>query len=284
MGLALGAALRKVRAVDRLTYYGRAMEPPPHPLFEPSAATDAGQARAEYHAGLPSPPTGTTVVVLAVPDAALPEVAYDLSRAGGAPPGCAALHLSGAVATDVLAPLHGVGYAVGTLHPLQTVADPWQSGEPLIGAAFGVSGEPVALSAARRIADELGGVAIVVPPKMRPRYHAAAVFASNYVLALLTLAARILAEVGAAPDEALRALLPLARTTIDNLDHLGALGALTGPVARGDVDTVRLHVSRLSDEERALYCGLGREVLRLAREAGLDPQRAEELDDLFATG
>jgi len=284
MGLALGAALRRAGAVERLVYYGRGMEPPPHPLFEPGPRAGGPVGPAEYHAGLPAPPRETSVLVLAVPDSALSAVAYELSRAGAGPPGCAALHLSGAVSTDVLAPLHGVGYSVGSLHPLQSVADPWQSGEPLIGAAFGVSGEPVALAAARRIVAGLDGVPIVVPAALRPRYHAAAVFASNYVLALVAMAARMLTEVGAPAEDALRALLPLVRSTIDNLDHLGPLGALTGPIARGDVDTARLHLSRLSDEERALYCGLGRELLRLARDAGLDPERAKELDELFAAG
>jgi predicted short-subunit dehydrogenase-like oxidoreductase (DUF2520 family) len=282
MGLALGAALREVRAIDRLTFVGRGLEPPPHPLFEPSA--DPEEAPVEYRLGPGPLPAGTTVLILAVPDAALSEVAHDLAAAGQAPPGCAALHLSGAVSTDVLAPLHGVGYAVGSMHPLQSVADPWQSGDRLIGATFSLAGEPAALNAARRLVSELAGEAIVVPYTLRVPYHAGAVFASNYLVALLAAAVRLLGEAGVDEPAALRALVPLARGTLDNIAHIGIRGALTGPIARGDVDTVRLHLVRLSAEDRSLYSALGLEALRLARAAGLDARRAEELEQLLTEG
>jgi predicted short-subunit dehydrogenase-like oxidoreductase (DUF2520 family) len=83
--------------------------------------------------------------------------------------------------------------------------------------------------------------------------------------------------------ETLPALLPLVRGTLDNLEHLGVPAALTGPVARGDTDTVRLHLARLSPDDRTLYCALGLEVLRLARQAGLDEQKADEIADLLGS-
>ncbi len=271
MGLALGAALRHARAVDRLLFFGRALEPPPHPLF------DAGPEGAEYRLGPQPLPPETTAVILAVPDAALGDVAYDLSRAGAAPPGCAALHLSGALSTDALAPLHAVGYAIGSMHPLQAVADPWSAGDRLIGSAFALAGEPAAIAAGRRLVNELEGHALLIPVALRPLYHAAAVFASNYLVVLLAVAVRLLQSAGIPPDEALPSILPLMRGTLDNLEHLGIPAALTGPVPRGDADTVRLHLARLSDEDRALYSALGRELLKLARAAGLDEARAADL-------
>jgi predicted short-subunit dehydrogenase-like oxidoreductase (DUF2520 family) len=280
MGLALGAALRDVRAADRLIFVGRGYEPPPHPLFEP--ATD--DVAVEYRLGPGPVPAGTTVLILAVPDTALSEVAYDIAAAGPAPSGCAALHLSGAVSTDVLAPLHGAGYAVGSMHPLQSVADPWMSGDRLVGATFSVAGEPAALGAARRLVSELAGEAIVVPHAQRVIYHTAAVFASNYVVALMAAATRLMVEAGVDEAAALRALASLARGTLDNVVQIGPRAALTGPVARGDVDTIRLHLARLSGEDRALYCALGREALRLAQAAGLDDRRAEELERLLTEG
>jgi predicted short-subunit dehydrogenase-like oxidoreductase (DUF2520 family) len=74
------------------------------------------------------------------------------------------------------------------------------------------------------------------------------------------------------------------RGTLDNVEQLGVPAALTGPIARGDVDTIRLHLARLSDEDRVLYCGLGLELLRMARAAGLDAQRAEEIHALLSSG
>jgi predicted short-subunit dehydrogenase-like oxidoreductase (DUF2520 family) len=103
------------------------------------------------------------------------------------------------------------------------------------------------------------------------------------VIALLAFSARLLEEAAVEPGDVLPALLPLVRGTLDNLEHLGIASALTGPVARGDADTVRLHLARLSVEDRVLYCRLGLELLRLARSAGLDERRALELESLLAS-
>ena len=287
MGLALGAAFRHRDAVERLTYFGRAVEPPPHPLFDPHPiAGDAGTAPAgaEYRMLPSAPPQGTSIVILAVPDDALPEVVHDLSMMGQAPPGCVALHLSGALSTDALAPLHHRGYGIGSMHPLMAVADPWLAGERLVGAAFAMTGEPAANAAARRLVSALGGVPLTIPATQRPLYHAAAVVASNYLVALTGVAVRMLEQAGVDGDDAVRALLPLLRGTLDNVEHLGVPAAVTGPIARGDVDTVRLHLARLSPGDRVLYSGLGLELLRLARSAGLDEARAAEIESLLTAG
>lgn len=275
MGLALGAALVQARAVDRLIFYGRGMEPPPHPIFEPAVLT------AEYRIGPHPVPSGTTILILAVPESALSEVSYDLSRAGQAPLGCAAFHLSGALSTEVLSPLHAVGYTVASLHPLQAVADPWRSGDRLMGSAFGIAGEPAALAAARRLIAALGGRALLIPPARRPVYHAGAVVASNYLVALVSFAVRLLGQAGIPEEEAVPALLPLIRGTLDNLEQLGVPAALTGPIPRGDIDIVRLHLARLSEEDRVLYSALARELLHVSRLAGLNQQRADELEALL---
>jgi predicted short-subunit dehydrogenase-like oxidoreductase (DUF2520 family) len=287
MGLALGSALRQQHASDRITFFGRGYEAPPHPIFDAGTMGDDDEAiiaAADYRMLPAPPPPGSAAVILAVPDSALPEVAYDLAMMGKVPPGCAALHLSGALSTDALAPLHGAGYSIGSMHPLIAVADPWLAAERVLGAAFAVSGEPAALSIARRIVFALGGRPLVVPPQLRPLYHAAAVVASNYLVAITGLSMRLMEEAGVAADETLPALLPLLRSTLDNVEQLGVPAALTGPIARGDADTIRLHLARLSAPDRVLYCGLGMELLRLARETGLDPQRAAEIESLLTAG
>lgn len=287
MGLALGSALRHEGAVRRLTYFGRGMEPPPHPLFDPHPTSDDdddANAGAEYRMLPSQPPPGTTIVILAVPDDALAEVVHDLAMMGPAPPGCVALHLSGALSTDALGPLHHCDYAIGSMHPLMAVADPWLAGDRLIGAAFAMTGEPGANTAARRLVSALGGVPLTIAATLRPLYHAAAVMASNYLVALTGAAVRMLGEAGVDDDDAVRALLPLLRGTLDNIEQLGVRAAVTGPIARGDVDTVRLHLARLSPGDRVLYSGLGLELLRLAQAAGLDEARAAEIESLLASG
>jgi predicted short-subunit dehydrogenase-like oxidoreductase (DUF2520 family) len=275
MGLALGAALVEAEAVDELVFFGRSAEAPPHPLFD-----RAGFVR--YRPGYGPLPETAALLVLAVPDDVVHEVANLVAVAGPHPPRCAAVHLSGALSTDVLAPLAAAGYPVGSIHPLQTVADPWSGAGRLRGCAYALAGDPAALMATRRLVAALHGIPLVIPPNLRPLYHAAAVFASNYVLAAAALVARTLAEAGISEDDALQAVLPLMRGTMDNVEQLGFGAALTGPVARGDVDTVRLHLSRLSSGERRLYSALGMETVRLARAAGLDPARASALESLLA--
>ena len=283
MGLALGTALWHEGALDSLLYFGRSLEPPPHPLFD-RRGSDGEGASVQYRLGPALIPAGTTVVVLAVPDNVISEIAYELALQGPAPRGCTVLHLAGALSTDVLAPLHQPGYALGSMHPLVAVADPWLAAERLLGAAFALAGEPAALGAARRLVDALGGLSLVIPPALRPVYHAAAVMASNYVVALTAVSMRLLGEAGISEADALRALLPLLRSSLANIEQLGVPAALTGPIPRGDVDTIRSHLARLSPADRVLYCGLGRELLRLGRAAGLDASRADEIESLLASG
>jgi predicted short-subunit dehydrogenase-like oxidoreductase (DUF2520 family) len=287
MGLALGSALRQQEAAEPITFFGRGYDAPPHPIFDAwpiGGDADVVSPGADYRMLPAAPPPGTAAVILAVPDSALREVAHDLTMMGSAPPGCAALHLSGALSTDALAPLHGAGYSIGSMHPLIAVADPWLAAERVLGASFAVSGEPAALATARRIVFALGGRPLVIPPPLRAVYHAAAVVASNYLVAITGLSMRLMEEAGVPAEDTLPALLPLLRSTLDNVEQLGVPAALTGPIARGDVDTIRLHLARLSATDRVLYCGLGMELLRLARETGLDPQRAAEIESLLTAG
>jgi predicted short-subunit dehydrogenase-like oxidoreductase (DUF2520 family) len=272
-GLSLGYALWQAGAVESLTFCGRRPDPPPHPLFI--------QGIARYVFGLERPEGGTTAVILSVPDLPLARVSMALAAQGEAPRGCVAFHLSGALGTDPLAPLLAQGYGIGALHPLQTLADPVLGARQLQGVYFSVSGDPGALAVGRRIVHYLGGVSLAVPVARRPMYHAAAVFASNYLAGLMAAAGRLMARVGVPEDEALQAILPLARGSLENLERMGPVQALTGPISRGDVETVRLHLRSLEARERALYAAMGREILHLAVEGGLDDDVANELRELL---
>lgn len=273
MGLALGHALWQADLLEGLTYAGRRPEPPSHPLFH--------QGIARYVFGLERPEPGTTAVVLAVPDAVLGELAQALAAQGEAPPACAAFHLSGALTTDPLAPLHARGYRVGSMHPLQAVAHPVPGARRLAESYFAVTGEPEALVTARRLLLGLGARFLRVPAARRPVYHAAAVLASNGVVGLLWAARRLLVRCGVPEEDAREALLSLARGTLENLRESPGPWALTGPVARGDLETVGLHLRSLDPRERELYVALGPELVEMAVAAGLEIARAEELGRLF---
>lgn len=269
MGLALGYALERAGGVARLTVSGRTPRPPAHPLF--------ALEHVRYVQGLDAPPEETTALILAVPDDAVPAVAELLASGGAsAAGGAAALHLSGALGTEGLAPLRDRGYAVGSLHPLQAVADPVTGADGLRGGFYSVSGDSGAVKVARRIVDRLQGRSLELPPEGKGLYHAAAVTASNHLVTLMASARNLLLRAGASEEEALDVLLALARGTLDNVGRLGAEGALTGPLRRGDVETVDLHLRLLDSQERALYAALARETLRLLGD-DVDPERREIL-------
>ena len=115
-------------------------------------------------------------------------------------------------------------------------------------------------------------------------YHAAAVIASNYSVTLAATAARLLRRIGASEDDSLRVLLPLMRSTLDNLERQGLPEALTGPIVRGDTGTVRRHLLELDaadGEAGMLYRCLALGTLPLAALRGLADTPARVLNDLL---
>ena len=272
-GLALGLLLHRAGAAAPLVYTGRGDAAPAHPLFaDPPAAA--------YLPWRGAPPAGVGGVLLAVPDAAVPDVADRLARLP-LPPEVPVLHLSGSLEMDALAPLARAGHSVGGLHPLCAVADPVEGAERLRGAAFGVEGAGAARALAERIVRAAGGTALELAPGSRAAYHAAAVFASNYVVALLAVAERLMESAGIPAERARPALAGLAAGAVENVRDGGPAAALTGPVARGDAETVARHLARLSGDERRLYSLLAAEALRLARARGLDAAAAARLEALI---
>jgi predicted short-subunit dehydrogenase-like oxidoreductase (DUF2520 family) len=273
LGLALGSALWQADAVESLVYQGRRPEPPSHPLFN--------QGVARYVFGLERPREGTTAIFLAVPDDVIREIAGGLARQGDAPERCAAFHMSGALSTDALLSLHEVGYHVGSFYPLQTVAHPVTGADRLAGSSIAVAGEPPALQVAYRLLGALGCRALAVPARYRPTQHAAAVLGSNYLAVVLAAAYRLLGSAGVPGDEAMAALLALARGTIDNIEEMGFEHALVGPVTRGEVETLSLHLRSLDARSREVYQVLGRELLKLLGPEDIDEETMHSVWKLF---
>jgi predicted short-subunit dehydrogenase-like oxidoreductase (DUF2520 family) len=196
------------------------------------------------------------------------------------------LHTSGAHASgEVLAAARPHVRGVGTWHPLVSFADPRAATEALNSVAFGIEGDEPARAMASRLSRALGARPVFLDGASMPLYHAGAVMAANYVVALADAARALLVAAGVAPDQALPALIPLMSSVVQNLSQLGLPGALTGPVARGDVSSVEHHLRILAQrapEMLDLYRRLGRDVLRLAREKSpLPPATVARLEALF---
>lgn len=276
LGLALGLRLRRAGAVDALVYSGRRAEAPDHPLFR-------GESIARYQQGLAPVPADATGILIAVPDDAIAE-AVDQLAAVDLPSGVPVLHASGSQSLDVLAPVAARGHDVGGMHALAAIADPVEGADRLRGATFGVEGEGEARALALRLVAGCGGRALFIRPGGKALYHAAAVFASNYAVALLSIAERLMDDAGIPAEDAQPALAALAAGAIENVAARGPVEALTGPVARGDAATVERHLARLSGAERDVYCLLGREALKLATMRGISPAAAARLRELLGGG
>ncbi|HEV2765247.1 MAG TPA: DUF2520 domain-containing protein [Pyrinomonadaceae bacterium] len=203
-----------------------------------------------------------------------------------------ALHASGALSSDVLAPLREVGFAVGSMHPLVSVSEPLSGEESLRRAFYCVEGDAGAVRAARSLAGALGGRSFTINTRDKSLYHAAAVMTSGHTVALFDLATRLLARCGLTPAGARRVLLPLLSSTLENLSAQEPARALTGSFARADLSTVRRHLAALdpqSEDEPAdafddtsrdaldVYALLGRHSLRLAARADADPRALEQI-------
>ena len=223
--------------------------------------------------------------LIAVRDDALEEVARELTRAGA----CrgVALHTSGVHGPEALTPLAEAGVSCGALHPLQTVATPEQGVRALRGSAFGLTAEGAAAEWAEEIVRLAGGWILRIPAGRRAEYHAAAALASNCLLAPLDAAVWLMGAVGVPEQDALRALAPIVRASCENGLALGTAAALTGPVRRGDVETVALHLRALAGapaDVREIYRACSFHLIALARRAGLPDECARSLERLLAQG
>ncbi len=227
-------------------------------------------------------PKEVSRVLIAVPDTEVASVAASLVR-GGMRAG-AALHTCGAHGPEILAPLIQAGVSVGVLHPLQTVSDPEKGSDDLAGIAFGIGGDAVAMGWAERLVRALDGRPLQVKPDRWMHYHAGAAIACNGLFALIEAGMELLGEAGIQPEDALPALGPLCRTSLENALRMGPAAALTGPIRRGDSGTVSQHLRALGDMEPTLadmYKALGVRILGLVDQDRLSPGQAQEIKRLL---
>ncbi len=209
--------------------------------------------------------TGVDLLVIATPDAAIAEVAAAVEPHAD---GAVVAHLAGSLGLDVLAP-HP---RRGALHPLVALPTAEVGAERLIGGAwFAVAGDDLV----RRAVHDLGGRPLEIADADRAAYHAAAVIASNHLVALLGQAQRVAAAAGVPLD----AYLDLVRDTVENVADLGPAAALTGPAARGDWATIERHLAALDaidPRERPAY----EAMVALARRLVDHPDDHPDLDPL----
>lgn len=252
-----------------------------HSRRHSSVATSSGQ--------LPSAISDANAIIVAVRDDQLDGVLADLVDAA-APSGRRRLasgtvivHTSGGAEPELLSRLGDMGLSGGTFHPLVPFANPDRAPELLRRAWIGIDGDDPARAMSRRLAGHIGARTLEIPPGRKSIYHAAAVIASNFPVVLEAVASNLMAEVGIPERSAQKAVHSLMEAAIANTADASPDSVLTGPVVRGDVDTVHRHLQALrhNPDARALYRRLSFAALEIAKRRGGDPERLAEIQRLL---
>jgi predicted short-subunit dehydrogenase-like oxidoreductase (DUF2520 family) len=217
------------------------------------------------------------LIFITTPDDAIARVASEVKWR----PGQSVVHCSGADSAAILQPARESGAQVGVFHPLQTFASVKQAMENIAGSTFALEAEEPLMKTLKEMATALGGNWVELKAGDKVAYHAAAVIACNYLVTLLKLATDLWQTFDVPPQKATKALLPLLRGTIHNVETVGIPQCLTGPIARGDVGTIKKHLDALEQAAPHLvstYRELGLQTIPIAVAKGkIDKNQAEKL-------
>ncbi len=190
-------------------------------------------------------------------------------------------HTSGSLSSDILNDLRKTGCRVGSIHPLVSISDSVLGAKRFRDVYFCVEGDAEAVQIAKKIVKDLGGKSFSIKTEYKALYHASAVTACGHLVALIDAAIEMLMKCGLEEKQARKTLLPLVKSTIENLDKQTTAEALTGTFARADVKTFEKHFQILrenvSDEATEVYLQLGTRSAHLAEEQGADRKKLDEL-------
>ncbi|MGQ0669086.1 MAG: Rossmann-like and DUF2520 domain-containing protein [Actinomycetota bacterium] len=258
-----------------------------HEIVAVSGRDRTGERAARYLPGTPvlsaaEVARNAAVVLIGTPDDRIEETCVELTGTGAITANQTVAHLSGATSLEALSTAKMAGASVLSIHPLQTFPDVEAALGRIPGSGMAITGvDETAYALGQRLAVDVGARPFRLADEMKPLYHAAAVFASNYVVAVAALAEELFAAAGV-PDRDL--FMPLWRATIDNVTELGPVAALTGPAVRGDAGTVAKNLEALrrnAPEAIEPYVALARVALSLAERSGRltpkDRARVEEV-------
>jgi predicted short-subunit dehydrogenase-like oxidoreductase (DUF2520 family) len=228
---------------------------------------------------------GADWVFIATPDRAIKETCERIASGGGFGKGALVAHFSGVLSSDVLASARGCGARAASIHPLQSLATAEQAVKNLDGSYFSLEGDKGAMEEGREIVEALDGKLVVIPTGKKALYHAGAAVASNYLATVVDFSLMIYESLGMDREEATRAVMPLIRGTVDNIERVGLPDALTGPIARGDIETVERHIAALAvtmPDMVRLYCELGKHTVRVGMAKGtLGPEEGFRMLELL---
>jgi len=181
------------------------------------------------------------------------------------------LHMSGAGGLDLLEPARRKGALIASIHPLQSFSSIDQAIQNIPGSYFGVTADKSSRTKAKNIVRKIGGIPVPISKDQKPLYHAAACFASNYLVSLIHVVESIYQCIGIKGKDAKKAYLPLIYGSLKNIEKSGPILSLTGPIARGDLGTVKKHlraIKKQMPEYFPLYSTMGAIAVDIARKKG----------------
>jgi predicted short-subunit dehydrogenase-like oxidoreductase (DUF2520 family) len=230
----------------------------------PRSRRTASQLAAKVGASAVVAQTATleaTLLWFCIPDREIRSAAASLSVLATEKVRCA-FHSSGALASRELDTLRKRGISVASVHPLMTFVP--GSHPSAVGVPFAIEGDAAATRTARGIVRDLGGETFALPAARKAAYHAWATLTSPLFLAFLVTLEDVARGAGLTREDSRRKSLPIIRQTLDNYSRLGPRHSFSGPIIRGDVETVAKHLAvlRKHSEARAVYVALARSALR----------------------
>ncbi|MBK8467350.1 MAG: DUF2520 domain-containing protein [Chloracidobacterium sp.] len=221
----------------------------------------------------------TDILFITTQDSEIASVSKQLSNKLSGKP--YVFHTSGALSSLILDDLKSMGCKTGSIHPLVSVSSPEAGTERFRDAYFCVEGEPDAVNIAREIVTSLCGIPFSIDTEFKTLYHAAAVTACGHLVALFDAAVEMMSKTGLSEDDSKKILLPLVKSTVQNLGEQGTAAALTGTFARADVQTFVDHLKILnttvSDDLLEIYLLLGERSLELAAKQGVNPAKIDSM-------
>jgi predicted short-subunit dehydrogenase-like oxidoreductase (DUF2520 family) len=221
---------------------------------------------------------GANVVIVCVRDPQIDDTMEELmaaAKSGLVQRGTVILHTSAIAEPEGLRALSEAGFPGGTFHPLVPFSDPEVAAELLRSGWVGIDGENAAKSTSRRLAGHLGARTLDIPVGKKPAYHAAAVISSNFPVVLASVAGHLMHDIGVPDSSAYQAVESLMSGALANMKHALPDDALTGPVVRGDAETVGKHLRALKGHAAAsdVYRALSHAAVEIAQRRGVDPKK-----------
>lgn len=224
------------------------------------------------------------ILFITVPDDRIKDVVQELDSSNIIWQEKTVFHCSGLVSSGILEPLNKKGAQTASFHPIQSFSQKHAAPSRYQNIYFGLEGEEEAINTAKIIAHDLGGRSIRITSEDKPLFHAAFSMTSNFFVVLLDSAVALLKSSGLSEEKAVQILQPLLEGTVNNISDNRIRTALTGPIVRGDGQTVKAHLSALKKfpEVKDVYRQLANRALEIAKEdKTLTEQKIKELSRIL---